>query len=112
MTLGMRQRLFARLVPGLIDKAHSLGFEVTLGEVWRSEYTATQYARNKLGIKMSLHRDKLAIDINLFRNGVYLTKTEDHRDLGEWWEGQHPLARWGGRFGDGNHYSIEYQGRK
>jgi hypothetical protein len=27
--------------------------------------------------------------------------------LGEFWEGLHPLCRWGGRFNDGNHYSIE-----
>ena len=63
---------------------------------------------------------KLAIDLDLFKDGegfemgckVYLTKTEDHRKLGEFWESLHPLCRWGGRFGDGNHYSLEHGGVK
>ena len=60
----------------------------------------------------SLHPDRLAVDLNLFKDGVWLTKTEDHRVLGEFWESLGADHRWGGRFGDGNHYSIEHQGRK
>lgn len=115
MTLREKQSLFAKLVPRLIDKAYELGFEITLGEVWRSEYAATEYARNKLGIKASLHRDKLAIDINLFKDGKYLKSSEAHRPLGEWWENQSTLeytCTWGGRFKDGNHYSLLHEGRK
>jgi len=41
-----------------------------------------------------------------------LGDTEAHRELGEWWEKQHPQARWGGRFKDGNHYSFEHEGVK
>ena len=111
MTLRQKQSLFASLVPSLILKAIELGFEVTIGEVWRSEWAATEYARRGLGIQMSLHRDKLAIDLNLFKDGVYLTSTEAHRELGEWWEKQNPLCRWGGRFKDGNHYSLTHGGR-
>ena len=55
---------------------------------------------------------RLAIDLNLFRDGAFLQSSEDHRALGEWWEKQHPLARWGGRFMDGNHYSLEHGGVK
>lgn len=64
------------------------------------------------GIFMSLHRDGLAGDLVLYRNGVWQTSTEVFRPFGEWWEKQHTLARWGGRFGDGNHFSIEFDGRK
>ena len=32
--------------------------------------------------------------------------------LGEWWEKQAADARWGGRFNDGNHYSLEHEGVK
>lgn len=64
------------------------------------------------GISNSLHTDRLAIDFNLFRNGVWLKTTEDHLPLGQFWEKLHPLCCWGGRFGDGNHYSITHQGRK
>ena len=34
-SLGDLQRKFARMVPRLIDKAHELGFEVTLGDAFR-----------------------------------------------------------------------------
>lgn len=64
------------------------------------------------GIRNSGHQRKLAQDLDLFIDGVYQTTTEAHRPFGEWWEKQHPLARWGGRFGDGNHYSFEFQGVK
>lgn len=107
MKLGDAQREFARLVARLIDKAHDLGFEVTLGAAYRSPEEAA-----RLGFANSNHTRCLAIDLNLFRNKVYLTRTEDHRLLGEWWEKQHPLARWGGRFADGNHYSFEWEGVK
>jgi len=112
MTLGQKQRLFARLVGKLIERAYEAGFELTLGEAWRSTATARVMADQGKGIANSLHCDRLAIDVNLFRGGAYLAQTEDHRPLGEWWEAQHELCRWGGRFRDGNHYSIEDGGRK
>jgi hypothetical protein len=113
MTLREKQSLFAHLVARLILGAIDLGYEVTLGEAWRSKETAEAYAKKGKGIKASLHRSRLAIDLNLFRDGKYLTSTEDHRELGEWWEKQHELCRWGGRFKrrDGNHYSMAHGGR-
>lgn len=113
MTLGEKQRLFAKLVPRLIDKAHELSFEVTLGDAFRDPRL-----HGAIGVKLgyghpkSGHKHKLAIDLNLFRGGVYLAATEDHRPLGEWWEKQHEFARWGGRFStpDGNHYSFFHEG--
>jgi hypothetical protein len=51
----------------------------------------------------------------LFRNGHYLSSTESHKPLGEWWESQSSEGInccWGGRFSDGNHYSIEHNGVK
>jgi hypothetical protein len=113
MTLGEKQRAFAKLVPRLIDKAYELGFEVTLGDAYRDPRV-----HGALGVKLgyghpnSAHKNRLAIDLNLFKNGVFLQRTEDHRPLGEWWEQQHELARWGGRFNDGNHYSFEHNGVK
>lgn len=35
MTLGEKQELFMRLVPRLIDKAHSLGFAIRGGDLFR-----------------------------------------------------------------------------
>lgn len=111
-TLRQKQVRFARLVPRLIDKAFEMGFEVTLGETWRPQVTADYYRSQGRGISNSLHLDKLAIDLNLFKNGQLITDSEGHRPLGEWWEAQGPDHAWGGRFQDGNHYSITYMGRK
>lgn len=113
MQLGEQQRLFASLVPRLIDQAIALGYEVTLGECYRTPEQARWNAEHNLGIQNSLHIDRLAIDLNLFRDGVFLTKTEDYLPLGQWWEGQHSLCAWGGRFlsrPDGDHFSMTYLG--
>lgn len=68
----------------------------------------------------SCHYIKLAADINLFEDldhdneiegDEYMANTEAHRPLGEKWKTMHPLARWGGDWGDGNHYSFTFQGR-
>lgn len=112
-TLNERQWEFARLVPRLIDKAYELGFQVSLGDAFRNPKVFGAIGERKgYGHPKSAHKQRLAIDLNLFRDGRYLSATEDHTTLGEWWEQQHPLARWGGRFGDGNHYSFEVNGVK
>lgn len=112
MTLGEQQRLFARLVGTLLDRIYAVGHECTLDWCYRPPEVAEYYASIGVGIRSSLHTLKLAIDLNLFKDGVWQRDTEAHRQFGEWWEKQHVLCRWGGRFGDGNHYSMEYQGRK
>jgi hypothetical protein len=95
------------LVGALIMRAYCTGYEISLGDAHRSDEEA-----ERLGFRNSNHTRSIAIDLNLFRDGRYLSKTEDHRELGEWWEAQDELCRWGGRFGDGNHYSLEYKGVK
>ena len=111
MTLGDKQRLFFKLLPALFNKVHLLGLEATLGDAYRDPRVF-----GAVGVQMgyghpsSAHKNRLALDVNLYRDGKYLAETEDHRTLGEWWEKQHPLCRWGGRFKDGNHYSFEHEG--
>jgi hypothetical protein len=112
VTLREKQSLHVRLVAKLIEFATANGYDLTWGEAWRTPEQAALNAKKGVGIRNSLHGDRLAVDLNLFRDGRFLTATEDHRPLGEYWESLHPLARWGGRFKDGNHYSIEHEGRK
>ena len=113
MRLGKKQELFMRLLPKLINKAHQMGFEIRGGDLFRDPRL-----HGKLGDKVgyghrnSCHKIKLAIDLNLFKNGKFIQSTEGHRQLGEWWEQQHELCFWGGRFKDGNHYSLEHNGLK
>ena len=113
MTLREKQSTFALLVAKLINKAYELGYEVTLGDAYRDPRV-----HGELGVKKSYshasssHKVRLAIDLNLFKEGQFLEGTNAHKELGEWWEKQHELARWGGRFNDGNHYSFEHNGVK
>ena len=111
MTLRQKQSLFAVLVAQLIQYATGMGYEVTFGETFRSPEEAARLAKLGKGIAQSQHTQRLAIDLNLFKDGVYLSSTEAHRPLGEWWERQHEFCRWGGRFKDGNHYSLTHGGR-
>lgn len=113
LTLGTKQRLFMRLLPRLIDFAYENGYELTIGDAFRDQRAFGPVGEpGPYGNPYSLHKSRLAVDLNLFRNGRFLTRTEDHRPLGEFWESLHPLCSWGGRFSDGNHYSIEHGGRR
>jgi hypothetical protein len=111
MTLRQKQSKFARMVADLILKAYELGYEVTLGDAYRDPRLHGAVGEKKgYGHSKSCHKLRLAIDLNLFKGGKFLSTTDDHRELGEWWESQG--GTWGGRFNDGNHYSLEYEGMK
>ncbi len=102
-TLRQKQSLFAWLSLLLELKMWAEGYETTVG-------SAKRPMNSDFGHPRSTHKFQLAKDINLFLDGVYLRETADHERFGLWWEQQHPLCRWGGRFGDGNHYSLEHNG--
>lgn len=115
MTLREKQSVFVRLIAELIEYAYGHGYELTFGEVWRTPEQALWNAQHGTGIKNSLHTQRLAVDFNLFKDGVLLALTEDHKPLGEWWEQQSTTdytCTWGGRFKDGNHYSIAHNGTR
>lgn len=117
MTLSEKQATFARLVASLILKICRDGHACTFGEAYRTPEQAALNAAKGIGIAQSLHSQRLAIDLNLFKDGVYLTSSEAYRVFGEWWEQlSTPLYQccWGGRFTkpDGNHFSISHDGRK
>lgn len=135
MTLGEKQRMFSLLFVALVCKANGLdgladeiaaaaralgsGCKAAIGEIERHKQAADWLAKAGLGTRNSLHLIRLAGDLHLFADTDgdgdldYLTDTVSHRALGEWWEKQHELCRWGGRFGraDGNHYSLAHDGR-
>lgn len=113
MSLGERQRLFCSLLPRLLDKIYEDGYACTIGDAYRDPRShGAQGESGPYGRARSAHKNKLAIDLNLFKDGKYLADTESHRAFGEYWESLHVLCCWGGRFQDGNHYSIVYQGVK
>lgn len=100
MTLGEKQRKFTLMVSDLINWAYQNGFELTFGDAWAK----SGHSKN------SFHYKRLAVDLNLFKDGQYLTNTEDHKPLGFYWKSLG--GTWGGDFGknggvsDGNHYSY------
>ena len=64
------------------------------------------------GILMSVHRDGMACDLMLYKDGVWCQDAKDYEQFGVWWEKQDTLCRWGGRFQDPAHFSLEWMGRK
>ena len=102
--LGDKQRKFAHDICLLILYAEALGYSVTF------------QPEHENHMDDSLHYIALAKDINIFididedGNEDYLNDTEDHLELGLFWESMG--NSWGGRFGDGNHYSIKHNGKR
>jgi hypothetical protein len=92
------QDRFTGAVALLILFAHEKGYTLSFGDAWARDGHKTK----------SLHYTRQAIDLNLFKDGKYLPRTEDHARLGAFWEGLHPNCRWGGHFKkpDGNHYEM------
>ena len=114
MTLGEKQRLFTQLIGDLIIWAYDNGYQLTFGDAYRSPEQAKANAILGSGIANSLHTQRLAVDFNLFINGVYQSDTESHRPLGEYWKSLDDGCCWGGDFTkpDGNHYSYTHGGIK
>lgn len=112
MNLGEKQRLFTRYVGLLISYAYKQGYALTFGDAYRSPEQAAANAAAGSGITNSLHTKRLAVDLNLFVNGAYITDSGAYKPLGEYWESLDPLCRWGGRFKkpDGNHFSLTHEG--
>jgi len=114
MTLGSKQRQFARMIGQLIEFAYASGYELTFGDAYRDPRVHGAVGEKKsYSSAGSVHKSRLAMDFNLFKDGVYQTSSEAHRPLGEFWKSLDPRCRWGGDFKqpDGNHYSFEHEGR-
>jgi hypothetical protein len=102
MKLKEKQFMFPRLFIRLIDLMLRRGYKPILGFGYRCKEC-------KVGKANSLHKLCLAQDVELHdAEGNYLTETEDHEQFGKFWESLHPLCSWGGRWKDGNHYSIQH----
>lgn len=96
MSIRKKQSKFVFMIAILIIYAYFKGYELTFGDAWAK----TGHSDN------SFHYKRLAIDLNLFIDGVYQTETEAHEPLGKFWKMLG--GTWGGDFKrkDGNHYSY------
>ena len=119
MTLRQQQSIFLKNFAELILWAFQNGYEATAGELHRTE---EQHQFNlkagKTKATRSLHQDRMAGDLMLFKNGIYLSDTESYKPLGDFWVTLHPRNRWGGdwnkdgktsdeKFLDGNHFEMQ-----
>lgn len=139
-TLGQKRQRFTGYVGRLIDEILRVDWYCTLQECARSDEQAEinaigESGRERVaelimmefpdlakkilnngkanGVRLSVHQLGLAVDINLFTvTGVYCPDTASHKQFGEFWKKLAPDCRWGGDWGDGNHYSIEHGGVK
>lgn len=100
MTTGEKQELFTECIAKLITYIYSKGYKVRCGDFWAKIRDPLEHKKD------SQHYVKMAGDLNLFKDGVFLDKTEDHKEFGAYWESLHPACRWGGRWNDGNHYEV------
>ena len=92
MSLRDQQSEFVLKVSELIQFAYAQGYALTFGDAWAKSGHS----------QSSRHYVRLAIDLNLFKDGVWLDDTESHKPLGEFWESIGGV--WGGHNNDGNHY--------
>ncbi len=100
MKLGERQELFSQLIAKLVLRMYDMGYRVRVGDFAAKPRSPLEHKEN------SLHYDKCAADLNLFKDGKWLKETKDHAAFGDYWESLHPNCTWGGRWSDGNHYQL------
>ena len=103
MKLSERQIQFTKMIALLIQYANLLNYSLTFGDA----YSKVEFGVHNFNSK---HYERLAVDFNLFIDGVYQTSTEAHKPLGEFWK--FIGGTWGGDFKnkDGNHYSLGEKG--
>ena len=110
-SLRQKQSRFTRYVGLLIEFAYQNGYELTHGDGFRDPRVfGTIGERKGYGHPKSAHKNRLAQDFNLFKDGKWLQDTESFRPLGEYWESLAADCKWGGDFEDGNHFSLEHNG--
>ena len=118
LTLREKQSVFLRNVARLITWAFGQGYELTGGELLRTDEQQALYRRaGKSRVVRSLHQDKLAVDLLLFVKGKYISDSARYAPLGRYWCSLDPANRWGGDwdrdgetadelFPDGNHFEM------
>lgn len=139
-TLGQKQEKFSTNLGKLLIFANGNGLGIRMGECFRTDEQALIYALTNpkkvllvnalkglgftelaaainnntgTGIVKTLHGLKLAVDLNVFRNGDWAEKF-DYMMLARYWKTLDPENRWGGDFSKADiyHFSIEHEGIK
>jgi hypothetical protein len=98
MTLREQQSRFVLLVAELIQYAYSdPRYDLTFGEAYRTKEQQALYVQaGKSQTMRSKHLTRLAIDLQLFIDGVYQQGWKAYEPLGHFWKSLDPGCTWGG----------------
>jgi len=109
MSLSDKQWVFLQNVGNLIMWAAKNGYKLTGGELYRSEDQQWLYYNGKTieegelvtvprksKTMNSKHLKRMAIDLNIFKNGVLTYDLNDVEPLGRYWESLNTNNRYGG----------------
>lgn len=110
MSLGSKQEDFMVALGKLLVYAHAKGYRFRGGDLFRDPRVHGEHGtKNGYGASESVHKLKLAIDLNLVVDGKYITSS-DHpawAELHEYWES---LGGAKAVPNDANHFSFEMWG--
>ena len=99
MSLVHEQAAFLLDACKLIQFAASQGFQVTGGELYRTQEQQELHVRAGRSKTMnSNHLRRLAIDLNFIQGGKLCYEAAKLEPIGAYWESLHPKNRWGGHF--------------
>lgn len=94
----------------LICYAYDKGYELTVGDAYRDPRLHGEHGTKKgYGSAKSVHKQRLAMDLNLFVGGEYITSSEHKAwdELHKYWRGLGGAERVPT---DANHFSFEHGG--
>lgn len=95
MNLGQHQQSFSRDLALLLTKAFELGFEVRIGEAYRTPEQQQIYVQTGRSKTLnSMHLKKCAVDLHFFKGG----ELQYPKELADFWESLNPLNQWGGNW--------------
>ena len=97
MGLRQEQSLFAKDTYRLFGFIFENGYDITFGEVLRTEEQQAIYLKTgRSKTSNSMHLKKLAIDINIFKDGKLIEDNKELKIFGDYWQSLNELNRWGG----------------
>lgn len=110
-TLREKQSYFVKCLCLLFQFVTLRGWELTLAEGYIGD-SIDKPSEDTPHMRHGTHFNRLGIDVNLFVEGKWISEMSDQwKELGEFWVQLDPeLCRWGGHWGDPNHFSITHRG--
>jgi hypothetical protein len=86
LNLLEKQKVFSKTLAKFLNDLFLRGYDVTMGECYRPPEMADIYASQGRGVKNSNHCIKLAVDLNIFYQGTFLTSKEILEIPGKLWK--------------------------